>query len=170
MVLAESSILWTSFDSESSLLVFRSCQCLSSFTLESWHRLHQTSWILILQKFWSAFRCVLKGSTSVTYPFKFYSLLLVAKRSPWSRSLFGIFAIYLQCSSNESRTRTANVVFYFICLLYISCATTVVGDLLDYTFSVSNNPTCKNIIFIISCTVSPYEYYRLNFKMTYTKY
>ena len=56
----------------------------------------------------------------------------------------GIFAIYLQCSSNESRTRTANLVFYILCLLYIFCAATVVGDLVDSAFSVSNNSICKN--------------------------
>ena len=58
----------------------------------------------------------------------------------------GIFAIYLQCSSNESRTRTANVVFYILCLLYIFSGATVVCDLLAFIFGVSNDHICKNII------------------------
>ena len=66
----------------------------------------------------------------------------------------GIFALYWQCPSNESRTRTPNAIFYILCLLYVSCAATVICDLIVYTFSVSNNSICNNIIFIISCAVS----------------
>ena len=67
----------------------------------------------------------------------------------------GIFAIYLQCPSDESRTRTANVVFYAICLLYVFCAAAVVSDLISFTVQVevSNKFICKNIVFIISCAV-----------------
>ena len=68
----------------------------------------------------------------------------------------GIFALYLQPSSDESRTRTANVVYYILCLLYLLCAVAVVCDLLVYTFGVSNKFICKNIIFIISCAVPYY--------------
>ena len=69
----------------------------------------------------------------------------------------GIFVIYIQCPSNnsESRTRSANIIFYILCLLYILCAATVVCDLLEGVFAVSNKFNChgKNIIFIISCAV-----------------
>ena len=63
----------------------------------------------------------------------------------------GIFAIYLQCPSDESRTRRANVVFYAICLVYVFCAGAVVSDSISITVQVSNKFICKNIIFIISC-------------------
>ena len=67
----------------------------------------------------------------------------------------GIFAIYLQWTSDESRTLTANVVFYAICLLYVFCAATVVGDFISYIVQVSNKfSICKSIIFIISFPVS----------------
>ena len=62
----------------------------------------------------------------------------------------GIFALYLQCPSDESRARSANVVFCILCLLYGLCAASVLCDLLAFTFSVSNKFICKNIIFIIS--------------------
>ena len=62
----------------------------------------------------------------------------------------GIFAVYLQCTSDESRARSANIVFYILCILYVLCAATVVFDLLEFTFAVSNKFICKNIIFIIS--------------------
>ena len=62
----------------------------------------------------------------------------------------GIFALYLQWPSDESRARSANVVFYILCLLYGLCAATVVSDLLDCIFAVSNKFIYKNIIFIIS--------------------
>ena len=66
----------------------------------------------------------------------------------------GIFALYLQRPSNESRTRTANIIFYILCLLYGFCAAAVVCDLLGFTFGVSNKFICKYIIFIISCAVA----------------
>ena len=56
----------------------------------------------------------------------------------------GIFAIYFQCPSNK--TRTANIIFYIICLLYVLCAATVVSDLLDIILRVSNRFIIKNII------------------------
>ena len=63
----------------------------------------------------------------------------------------GIFAIYLQCPSNlKSRTRTANVVFYVLCLLYVLCAAAVVSDLLSAIFQVRYKFICKNINLIIS--------------------
>ena len=67
----------------------------------------------------------------------------------------GIFAIYLQCPSDESRTRRADVVFHsIICLLYVFCAATVVGDFISCIVQVSNKfSICKSIIFVISCAV-----------------
>ena len=49
----------------------------------------------------------------------------------------GIFAIYLHCASRESRT--AAIVFYALCILYVLSAATVVSDLLSYTIGVSKN-------------------------------
>ena len=50
----------------------------------------------------------------------------------------GIFAIYLQWPSNESRTRTPNVVFYILCILYVLSAVTFVCDLLQIELGVSD--------------------------------
>ena len=86
----------------------------------------------------------------------YISLLWIAKEVqlfPVLGVYSGIFAIYLQYPSNESRTRTANVIFYTICLLYVFCAAAVVNDSISFTFEVSNKFICKNIIFIISCAV-----------------
>ena len=58
----------------------------------------------------------------------------------------GIFVIYLQCRSPESRT--ANLVFYALCLLYVLSTANFVVDLLGYTIGVSNNSISKNIIFL----------------------
>ena len=74
----------------------------------------------------------------------------------------GIFAIYLRCPSNESRTRTANVVFYVICLLYVLCSASFAIDLLKITLQVSNNPIFKNIVLTISRAVD----YQFNFAST----
>ena len=40
----------------------------------------------------------------------------------------GIFVIYLQCPSKESRTAT--IIFYFLCLLYIFSTAVLVCDFL----------------------------------------
>ena len=58
----------------------------------------------------------------------------------------GIFVIYLQCRSPESRT--TNIVFYALSLLYILSTATIVSDLLSYIIGVSNNSISKNIIFL----------------------
>ena len=60
----------------------------------------------------------------------------------------GIFAIYLQCLSKESRT--GNITFYVLCLLYVLSTATVVSDLLTNLLGVSNNSICKNIFFLVS--------------------
>ena len=57
----------------------------------------------------------------------------------------GIFAIYLQFASKESRTTT--IIFYALCLLYILSTATVVCDLLHFIIEVSNNSICKIVIF-----------------------
>jgi hypothetical protein len=61
----------------------------------------------------------------------------------------GIFAMYLQCPSKNSRTAT--ILFYSVCLLYVLSTATFVGDLVCLILYVSNNPICKNTIFLISC-------------------
>ena len=98
-----------------------------------------------------ALRYVLNGFYSVKYPLYVVLFLLVSKEVqlfPGIGVYSGIFAIYLQF-------RKANIVFYILCLLYVLCAVTVVCDLLDFTFSVSNNPMIfRNIFFIISCAVA----------------
>jgi hypothetical protein len=58
----------------------------------------------------------------------------------------GIFAIYLQCPSKESRT--AIIVFYVLCLLYVLSMATFVIDLLVVVLDVSNHSICKIIIFM----------------------
>ena len=55
----------------------------------------------------------------------------------------GIFVTYLQCRSS----RTANIVFYALCLLYILSAAAAITDLLN-TLLVSNNFISENIIFL----------------------
>ena len=61
----------------------------------------------------------------------------------------GIFAIYLQFASKDSRTTT--IIFYALCLLYVLSIATVVSDLLNYLVDsdVSNNSICKNIIYLL---------------------
>ena len=58
----------------------------------------------------------------------------------------GIFVLYLQCRSPESRK--ANIVFYALSLQYILSTANVVVDLLNFTLSVSNNSISKNITFL----------------------
>jgi hypothetical protein len=104
-----------------------------------------------LECFSMCFEWFLFGNISVLL---FVPLLLIAKEVqlfPGLGLYSGIFAIYLQCPSNNSRT--ANIVFYIICLLYVLCAAAVFSDILRFIFAVSNNSICKNIIFIINCTV-----------------
>ena len=116
-----------------------------------------SSWLL--QEIYITFRYVSNGSSSVTYCsmcLKLYPCYKLLKKSCLG-VYSGIFVIYIQCPSNnsESRTRSANIIFYILCLLYILCAATVVCDLLEGVFAVSNKFNChgKNIIFIISCAV-----------------
>jgi hypothetical protein len=66
--------------------------------------------------------------------------------------------MYLQCPLKESRT--AFILFYALCLLYVLSTVTIVCDLADYILQVSKNSICKNIFFISvvqlrSLTLSP---------------
>ena len=79
----------------------------------------------------------------------------------------GIFAMYLHCSSNKSRTAT--VVFYALCLLYVLSTATVVGDIINIILQLSNNPICKNIIFY-QCSGVLVVHNRFNLKWTYSQY
>jgi hypothetical protein len=57
----------------------------------------------------------------------------------------GIFAIYLQCPSKESRT--AIILFYVFCLLYVLSMADVACDLLQIILAVSINSICNIIIY-----------------------
>jgi uncharacterized membrane protein len=61
--------------------------------------------------------------------------------------------MYLQRPPNNSTGRTATIIRYALCLLYVLSTVTVVVDLLSVILTlVSNNSICKNhIIFLISC-------------------
>ena len=59
----------------------------------------------------------------------------------------GIFAMYLQCPSNKSRTA---VILYAVCLLYVLSTVTFVTDLVALILEVSNRFICKDIIFLNS--------------------
>ena len=63
----------------------------------------------------------------------------------------GVFAIY---SSKESRTAT--IVFYVLCFLYVLSTLAVISlsDLLSFIIAVSNNSIRTNIIFY----ADPYQY------------
>ena len=91
----------------------------------------------------------MKGSSSVRYLFLLvYALALTLANEV---QLFlglgiytGIFAIYLQCPSKESKT--AIIVFYVLCLLYVLSMTDVAIDVLQNILDVSDNSICKIII------------------------
>ena len=59
----------------------------------------------------------------------------------------GIFAMYLQCPSRKSRT--AIILFYALCLLYVLSTATAVCDLVNIILEVSNNSICDSIIFLV---------------------
>ena len=69
-------------------------------------------------------------------------------RSPIILGIYsGIFAMYLQCPSKKSRT--ASILFYAVCLLYVLTTVTFVGDLVSCILDVSNiSSIFKNIIFL----------------------
>ena len=54
----------------------------------------------------------------------------------------------MQCPSNNLKSKTPNVVFYTLCLLYILCTATFVCDLLAFILEVSNlNNSICNFFF-----------------------
>ena len=113
---------------------------------------------------------VLKGFSTVRYPSfvlsKFNCALAKEIQIFSGLGIYcGIFAIYLQCPSKDSRSRSANLIFYVLCLLYFLCFSTFVLDLTSFVLEVSDNSICKSIIFYQFCRrVS--IHYRFNFKLT----
>jgi hypothetical protein len=66
----------------------------------------------------------------------------------------GIFAMYLQCPQNKSGDKTTSIIFYALCLLYVSSTVTLVLEIsfkIVPAVEVSSNSICKNIIFLINC-------------------
>ena len=55
--------------------------------------------------------------------------------------------MHLQCPLKESRTAT--IVFYVLCLLYVLSLATAVNDLLNIMLQVSNNSICKIVIMLL---------------------
>ena len=128
-----------------------------------------SSCLLMLIRFsWRCVPYVLKGSSSVRYPSVLFALTCTLAKEvqlfPGLGLYSGIFAIYLQCQSRESRT--AIIVFYVLCLLYILSAATVLIDLLNLILDVSNNSLRKNIIFYQLCRHVSLHYH-LNFKLSH---
>ena len=54
--------------------------------------------------------------------------------------------MYLQCPSNNSKT--AIIISYVVCLLYVLSTATLFIDVLTLIFEVSNNFICLNILFL----------------------
>ena len=88
------------------------------------------------------------GKISVLCAF-YFALAKEVQLFPGLGLYSGIFAMYLQCSSNKSRT--AIIYFYAPCLLYVLSTATFVSDFVTL-MPVSNNPICKNIIFYQLCS------------------
>ena len=98
----------------------------------------------------SSFRCVLKGSSMVRYPFCSLPCSLTKEVQLFSGLgvYSGIFVLYLQCQSNKSTSKTTTIVFYAVCLLYALSTVDFISDLVALMLEVSNNSICsKNIIF-----------------------
>ena len=91
----------------------------------------------------------MNGSYTVREP-TFYVPAKEVQLFPGLGIYSGIFVLYLQCRSPESRV--ANIVFYALCVLYILSIANVVVDLLICTLEVSNNFISKNIIFYQLCS------------------
>ena len=85
--------------------------------------------------------CVLKGFSMVRYPFCSLPCTL-AKEVQLILGLgfySGILTVYFQCQSNESTGRTATIIFYAICVLYLLSTVNFVIDLVSLIFDVTNN-------------------------------
>ena len=103
----------------------------------------------------TSFRLVLKGFSTVSYVLSGLTCTLAKEVQffPGGLGLYsGIFAMYLQCPSKKSRTAT--ILFYAVCLLYVLSTATFAGDLAALIFYVSNNPISKNSFLYISCAVA----------------
>ena len=88
----------------------------------------------------------LYGKISESVPWALTCTVTLAKEIqlfPGPGVYSGIFAIYLQCPKKDSRT--AKIVFYVLCLLYVLSTASVVCDLLSAILStgVSNNSICN---------------------------
>ena len=113
--------------------------------LSSSSHLASSSWIL--SKI-ASFPSVLKDSSMVrcTFYSSFCTLAKELQLFPGLGIYSGILALYFQCLSNESTGRTATIVFYAICLLYVLSTVNFVSDLVAVIFEVSNNSICIKII------------------------
>ena len=72
--------------------------------------------------------------------------------------------MYLKYASKI--TRTAIILFYVLCLLYVLSAASFVSDLVSLLLEVSDNSICKNIFFFNQLCSGVSLHYRSNFKMT----
>ena len=125
-----------------------------------------TSWLL--RRNCLSFQCLWKGSYTVRYLFYMPWLIPMQLFSGLLGIYSGIFAIYLQLVSKESRTTT--FIFYSLCLLYILSTATVVSDFLFAIIGVSNKSISKNIIFFFSnqlCRCVSIQH-RFSFKLIYS--
>ena len=62
--------------------------------------------------------------------------------------------MYLQCQSNESTGRTATIVFYAICVLYVLSTVNFISDVAVETLEVSNTYICSKISYFLSIVQS----------------
>lgn len=81
------------------------------------------------------------------------SSCILAKKSNYSPGpgiYSGIFALYLRCLSDKSRTTT--ILSYALITLYVLSAATIISDLVSLIIEVSNYSICtKNIISYWLC-------------------
>jgi hypothetical protein len=98
----------------------------------------------------SSLRYVWNVCSTVRYPFLCPLTCTLAKEVqlfPGLGLYSGIFALYLQRPLNECRTAT--IIFYALCLIYVLSTVNVVADFLSIILKyVSNNSISKNIIFL----------------------
>ena len=72
---------------------------------------------------------------------------------PRSRNLFRNIR-HISTMHNDEESRTINIVFYSLCLLYILSTATVLSDLLEVIFEASNNSIYYKNNTFISYTVA----------------
>ena len=151
--------IWISFDDQSSseYSVFsgladhwhysNTSLCSRSSTIITSPVLAPSSWLLYTKRY--SLECVLKGSSTVRYQFLCASTCTLAREDqlfPGLGLYSGLFAVYLQCSSNKSRT--AIIYFYTLCLLYVLSIASILSDLIVAILQVSNNPIYKSVKFL----------------------